>query len=135
MLVAPVFRRIFQDVRRKQCIACQFDINRRIVFVALDRVQFQQREVQIILDNFKICPLFFVQRRWIQSIDATLKAFVKLSLGLDARRAVVVEHFVKCGAIVLVISGLCSADWRKSQAAVQEIISKFVEVGYARSVI
>src|SRR5207247_1167264 len=102
---------------------------------ALDRVQFQQREVQTILDNFKICLLFFVKRRWTQSIDANLKAFVQLSLGLDARCAVVVEHFVKCGAIVLVISGLCSANGRKSQAAVQDIISKFVEIGYARSVI
>ena len=70
VLIAPVLGCVFEDIRPEQCIARQFDVDRRIVFVALDRVQFEQREVQIILHDFKIRSLFFIKRRWIETADA-----------------------------------------------------------------
>ena len=103
----------------------EFDIYRRVVFKALDGVQLQQTQAGVAFDYVEIGFLFLVELGGIESGGAVLYAGAKLALAIHSSRAEVIEKFIEGGAVVFVVAGARCRGRRKSEGAVDEILSEF----------
>src|SRR5262249_37403726 len=97
---------VLQDKWSKERVAGEFHVHGGIVFEALDRIEVQQLQVELILDDLEIRLLLFIERRGIQGIHSRLNSVVKLTRRLNAGWTVVIQHFTEPHPVVLVISGL-----------------------------
>lgn len=58
----------------------QLDVHRGIVFVALQRIQFQKCRLGVVLHHVEIDVLLFVELGDIQTGHASLEVFIKVPL-------------------------------------------------------
>ncbi len=74
--------------------------------IALDLVEFEQRQVHLVVDDLVIGAIFGRERVLLDGGQAIVKIGIELVLLVDAGRAEVVELVLQIHALVLVIAGL-----------------------------
>src|SRR5262249_45807980 len=125
---APVEGRVVQDRGNEDGIPRQFHIYRRIVFVALDGVQVEQVQIQIVFHVLQIRLFFLTEGTCVPPIYAHLEILIELALRIHAGGTEVVEHFVELDSIVLVISRLRRTHRGEGKAAVKEIVGELLKI-------
>ena len=130
--ITLIERRVFEHKRIEQRVAHQFDIDRRIVAIALDLVEFQQRQVDLVIDDLVIGVVFGRERILWDRSQPGVEIRIELSLLVDARRAEIVDLFIQFHALVLVITGGCRRGRRKGQRSVDEVISQARKIRFGR---
>jgi len=123
-----VFRSVVQHVGRVERIASELYIGGGIVLVALDFVELEQVQADIITNDTDIGTLLLIERRLIEGGKPAVKPLVKRARRFDAGGAPIVERFIERHSIVLVIAAGGGSDGRKSEAAIDKVIHQLVEI-------
>src|SRR5581483_6592946 len=98
-------RSVLQNGRGEERVSDQFYIQGRIMLIALNGVEFEEVQSDLVVDNREIGGIFRVQRSLLNFIEALAVVIIELPLFLDRGRTEVVQLLVEQGAIVRVITG------------------------------
>ena len=120
--------RVMQDIGRVEAVADQFDIDGRVMPVALDLLDVEPRGLDGIAHDFDIGALLLVQRLGIELGDARFDVALQLDLCLDPRRAEIIQFVFEYFAVMLVVAHGAGGHRRERQAAKDEIIHDLAEL-------
>ena len=95
---------IFQNVGREQRVAQRFHVDGGVVLIAVDRVQIEQRERDLVLDDAQVGAILRAHPPRVQFAQTRLKALVKAPLLVQALRTHIVQEIVQLAAPILVQS-------------------------------
>ena len=125
---ALIQRCVVQHVAFEQRVARELNVNRRIVFEALYRIQIEQSQPDIILHDLGVGGLFLVERFRIEQSYAGSHLRIEVSRSLNAGGAIVVQQAVERNAFMRVVPRLSSTGGRQRKAAVDEIRCQLIEI-------
>ena len=125
-------RRVLQHVRGIKPVAQQFDINGRIVAVALNFIEFQPRGAERIVHDIDIGTLLRIERCRIESRDPRFDVGLQATRGGYPRRTVVIQQIIEVGAVVNVVADAGRIRRRQRQSAEYEVIDQLLERAVAR---
>ncbi len=128
MLEAFVRGRIVQHKGCVEGIADQFDIDGRVVPVALNFLDIEPRGPNGILHDLDVGALLGIQRLRIEFFDARLDVALQLDLRLDAGGAEIIQLVFEHLAVMAMIADGARRDRRQRQTAEDKIIHDLAEL-------
>ncbi len=128
VLEAFIHRGVVQDIGRIQGIADQFDIDGRVMPVALHLLDIEPRRLNGIAHDLDIGALFGVQRLGVESVNARIDIELQLDLRFDARRAEVIQLIFKHLPVMPVVAHGAGRHGRQRQGAEHKVIHDLVEL-------
>ena len=120
--------RVFQDVGREQRVAQRFHVDGGVVLIAVDRVQIEQRERDLVLDDAQVGAILRAHPPRVQFAQTRLKALVKAPLLVQALRTHIVQEIVQMAPSILMQSHAGRSRRREGERGENKLVGETREV-------